>query len=90
MSSEDENKPKRLSTHLWHAKRLKMENTPTIQVDENRSVSFRMPITPTEKIRRPAWRQIKSGCILQDTSYLSLLVVKKANAEEWKLDGVLS
>lgn len=66
-------KPRLLSTHLWHAKRFKMEDSP----GADGQLQFRLPETPNEKVRRPAWRAMtKGGCTVQDTSHVQLLIVE--------------
>ncbi|KAK0464529.1 POP1-domain-containing protein [Desarmillaria tabescens] len=50
-----------LETHLWHAKRMKMENMWGI---------------PTEKAFRPSHRAAVRGSILHDASYQSLIELK--------------
>ncbi|THV05260.1 POP1-domain-containing protein [Dendrothele bispora CBS 962.96] len=48
-----------LETHLWHAKRMHMENM----------WGYRLAITPTEKAFRPSHRASVHGSILHDASY---------------------
>ncbi|KAJ3814661.1 POP1-domain-containing protein [Lentinula aff. lateritia] len=52
-----------LETHIWHAKRMKMENM----------WGYRLAVTPTEKAFRPSHRASIHGSILHDASYLSLI-----------------
>ncbi|KAG2135049.1 ribonucleases P/MRP protein subunit POP1-domain-containing protein [Suillus cothurnatus] len=55
-----------LETHIWHAKRMKMENM----------WGYRLAITPTEKSFRPSHRASMHGSILHDSSYHSLIELK--------------
>ncbi|KAG2145816.1 ribonucleases P/MRP protein subunit POP1-domain-containing protein [Suillus clintonianus] len=55
-----------LETHIWHAKRMKMENM----------WGYRLAITPTEKSFRPSHRASVHGSILHDSSYHSLIELK--------------
>ncbi|KAF9077548.1 POP1-domain-containing protein [Rhodocollybia butyracea] len=55
-----------LETHLWHAKRMKMENM----------WGYRLAVTPTEKAFRPSHRASIHGSILHDASYMSLIELK--------------
>ncbi|KAI3631556.1 hypothetical protein MIR68_010439 [Amoeboaphelidium protococcarum] len=68
----------RLQTHLWHAKRFKMENVPVV-LDDSSSDGvqyFRVPVTPNEKIHRKSYRTMhKSGCSLQDASFLQQICI---------------
>ncbi|VDC04482.1 unnamed protein product [Peniophora sp. CBMAI 1063] len=52
-----------LETHMWHAKRMKMENM----------WGFRLAVQPTEKSFRPSHRAAMHGAILHDASYFGLL-----------------
>ncbi|KZV71268.1 POP1-domain-containing protein [Peniophora sp. CONT] len=52
-----------LETHMWHAKRMKMENM----------WGFRLAVQPTEKSFRPSHRAAMHGAILHDASYYGLL-----------------
>ncbi|KAJ6584902.1 ribonucleases P/MRP protein subunit POP1-domain-containing protein [Mycena capillaripes] len=52
-----------LETHIWHAKRMKMENM----------WGYRLAITPTEKAFRPSHRASVHGAILHDASYQSII-----------------
>jgi len=55
-----------LPTHLYHAKRARIESR----------YGFSLPITPTEKSFRPAYRAShQSGFIAFDTSYFSTLIL---------------
>ncbi|KIK69651.1 hypothetical protein GYMLUDRAFT_212368 [Collybiopsis luxurians FD-317 M1] len=55
-----------LETHIWHAKRMKMENM----------WGYRLAVTPTEKAFRPSHRASIHGSILHDASYQSLVELK--------------
>ncbi|KAF8631784.1 hypothetical protein AX17_004999 [Amanita inopinata Kibby_2008] len=55
-----------LESHLWHAKRMKMEN----------KWGYRLAIYPTEKSFRPSYRASVQGSILHDASYLSVVELK--------------
>lgn len=55
-----------LETHIWHAKRMKMENM----------WGYRLAVTPTEKSFRPSYRASMHGSILHDSSYHSLIELK--------------
>ncbi|KAG9045755.1 hypothetical protein FS837_005712 [Tulasnella sp. UAMH 9824] len=55
-----------LETHIWHAKRMKMENL----------WGHRLAIHPTEKAFRPSHRAALHGSIVQDISYYGMLEVK--------------
>ncbi|KAJ4482259.1 POP1-domain-containing protein [Lentinula aciculospora] len=59
-----------LETHIWHAKRMKMENM----------WGYRLAVTPTEKAFRPSHRASMRGSILHDASYLSLVEMKGPQA----------
>ncbi|KAJ3747388.1 POP1-domain-containing protein [Lentinula detonsa] len=59
-----------LETHIWHAKRMKMENM----------WGYRLAVTPTEKAFRPSHRASIRGSILHDASYLSLIEMKGPEA----------
>ncbi|KAJ7459800.1 ribonucleases P/MRP protein subunit POP1-domain-containing protein [Mycena latifolia] len=52
-----------LETHIWHAKRMKMENM----------WGYRLAITPTEKAFRPSHRASVHGAILHDASYQTII-----------------
>ncbi|KAI3645196.1 hypothetical protein MP228_011360 [Amoeboaphelidium protococcarum] len=68
----------RLQTHLWHAKRFKMENMPVVLDDglSNSVQYFRVPVAPNEKIHRKSYRTMhKSGCSLQDASFLQQICI---------------
>ncbi|KAJ6619451.1 POP1-domain-containing protein [Mycena sp. CBHHK59/15] len=52
-----------LETHLWHAKRMKMENM----------WGYRLAETPTDKSFRPSHRASMHGAILHDASYQSII-----------------
>ncbi|KAF8225887.1 POP1-domain-containing protein [Tricholoma matsutake] len=55
-----------LESHLWHAKRMKMENM----------WGYRLAVHPTEKAFRPSHRASLHGSILHDASYHSLIELK--------------
>ncbi|ESK94957.1 rnase p protein subunit [Moniliophthora roreri MCA 2997] len=55
-----------LETHIWHAKRMKMENM----------WGYRLAVTPTEKAFRPSHRASIHGSILHDASYQALIELK--------------
>ncbi|KAF8895447.1 NUC188 domain-containing protein [Infundibulicybe gibba] len=55
-----------LETHLWHAKRMIMENI----------WGFRLAVRPTEKAFRPSHRAAVHGSILHDSSYFSLIEIR--------------
>ncbi|KAH9969481.1 NUC188 domain-containing protein [Russula dissimulans] len=57
-----------LETHLWHAKRMYMENM----------WGYRLAISPTEKSFRPSHRASVHGSILHDASYYGLIELKGA------------
>ncbi|KAF4617537.1 hypothetical protein D9613_005911 [Agrocybe pediades] len=67
-----------LETHIWHAKRMHMENL----------WGYRLAISPTEKSYRPSYRASIHGSILHDASYYSLLEIKgkKESAIQAMLD----
>ncbi|KAJ7254397.1 NUC188 domain-containing protein [Mycena haematopus] len=52
-----------LETHIWHAKRMKMQNM----------WGYRLAVTPTEKAFRPSHRASVHGSILHDASYQSTI-----------------
>ncbi|KAA1469823.1 POP1-domain-containing protein [Dentipellis sp. KUC8613] len=54
-----------LESHLWHAKRMHMENM----------WGYRLAVQPTEKSFRPSYRAAVHGAILHDASYYSLMQV---------------
>ena len=55
-----------LETHIWHAKRMHMENL----------WGYRLATTPTEKSFRPSHRASLHGCILHDASYEAIIELK--------------
>ncbi|PFH53963.1 hypothetical protein AMATHDRAFT_136328 [Amanita thiersii Skay4041] len=55
-----------LESHLWHAKRMKMENM----------WGYRLALHPTEKAFRSSHRASVHGSILHDASYFSLIELK--------------
>ncbi|CAL1712921.1 unnamed protein product [Somion occarium] len=55
-----------LETHLWHAKRMKMENM----------WGYRLAVQPTEKAFRPSHRAAVHGSILHDASYHGFIELK--------------
>ncbi|KAI0030429.1 NUC188 domain-containing protein [Vararia minispora EC-137] len=56
-------KKKWLESHLWHAKRMRMEDM----------WGYRLAVQPTEKAFRPSHRASVHGSILHDASYHSLI-----------------
>ncbi|EJC98842.1 POP1-domain-containing protein [Fomitiporia mediterranea MF3/22] len=59
-----------LETHIWHAKRMHMENM----------WGYRLAQTPTEKSFRPSHRASLHGCILHDASYEAIIELKGPEA----------
>ncbi|KAF9497689.1 POP1-domain-containing protein [Pleurotus eryngii] len=57
-----------LETHIWHAKRMKMEDI----------WGYRLAMQPTEKAFRPSHRAAQHGCIIHDASYLGLVEITGA------------
>ncbi|KAF4577137.1 hypothetical protein EYR36_005124 [Pleurotus pulmonarius] len=57
-----------LETHIWHAKRMKMEDV----------WGYRLAMHPTEKAFRPSHRAAQHGCIIHDASYLALIEISGA------------
>ncbi|KAG8816139.1 hypothetical protein FRC17_000417 [Serendipita sp. 399] len=55
-----------LETHIWHAKRMRMENL----------WGYRLALHPTEKSMRPSHRAAVHGCILHDSSYNAIIELK--------------
>ncbi|KAI0314024.1 POP1-domain-containing protein [Amylostereum chailletii] len=55
-----------LESHLWHAKRMKMDNM----------WGYRLAVQPTEKAFRPSHRASVHGSILHDASYYGLIELK--------------
>ncbi|KAJ7095926.1 NUC188 domain-containing protein [Mycena belliarum] len=55
-----------LETHIWHAKRMRMENM----------WGYRLAVTPTEKAFRPSHRASVHGSILHDASYQTIIQVQ--------------
>ncbi|KAG5638168.1 hypothetical protein H0H81_001464 [Sphagnurus paluster] len=55
-----------LETHIWHAKRMKMENM----------WGYRLAVQPTEKAYRPSHRASVLGSIIHDASYYALVELK--------------
>ncbi|KAI9058196.1 POP1-domain-containing protein [Trametes sanguinea] len=55
-----------LETHIWHAKRMHMENM----------WGYRLAVTPTEKSFRPSHRASVHGSILHDASYYATIEIK--------------
>ncbi|KAI0763628.1 POP1-domain-containing protein [Trametes elegans] len=55
-----------LETHVWHAKRMHMDNL----------WGYRLAITPTEKSFRPSHRASVHGSILHDASYFATIELK--------------
>ncbi|KAJ9106265.1 hypothetical protein QFC21_001410 [Naganishia friedmannii] len=52
-----------LETHVWHAKRMEMEDL----------WGYRIARTPNRKSHRPAHRAAHNGCIIHDSSYYATL-----------------
>ncbi|KAG6900179.1 hypothetical protein C0993_001891 [Termitomyces sp. T159_Od127] len=57
-----------LETHIWHAKRMKMDNM----------WGYRLAVQPTEKSYRPSHRASVHGSIIHDASYHSIIELKGA------------
>ncbi|KAG9057294.1 hypothetical protein FS842_007652 [Serendipita sp. 407] len=55
-----------LETHIWHAKRMKMENI----------WGYRLALHPTEKSMRPSHRAAVHGCIVHDSSYMAIIELR--------------
>ncbi|CDO71682.1 hypothetical protein BN946_scf184915.g26 [Trametes cinnabarina] len=55
-----------LETHIWHAKRMHMDNM----------WGYRLAVTPTEKSFRPSHRASVHGSILHDASYFATIEIK--------------
>ncbi|KAK2465239.1 hypothetical protein APHAL10511_002593 [Amanita phalloides] len=55
-----------LESHIWHAKRMKMENM----------WGYRLAVQPTEKSFRSSHRASMHGSIIHDASYTSVIEVK--------------
>ncbi|KAJ7212167.1 NUC188 domain-containing protein [Mycena pura] len=55
-----------LETHIWHAKRMHMENM----------WGYRLAVTPTEKAFRASHRASVHGAILHDASYQSIIQLR--------------
>ncbi|KAH0586339.1 hypothetical protein H2248_007583 [Termitomyces sp. 'cryptogamus'] len=55
-----------LETHIWHAKRMKMDNL----------WGYRLAVHPTEKSYRPSHRASVHGSIIHDASYHSIIELK--------------
>ncbi|KAL5512825.1 hypothetical protein ACEPAG_3091 [Sanghuangporus baumii] len=66
-----------LETHIWHAKRMHMENM----------WGYRLAKTPTEKAFRPSHRASVHGCILHDASYEAII---ELNGAEHVLKEILA
>ncbi|KAF8073840.1 NUC188 domain-containing protein [Lyophyllum atratum] len=71
-----------LETHIWHAKRMKMENmwgyrlVCLFLIDALHTLTAHQAIHPTEKAFRPSHRASIHGSILHDASYYSLVELK--------------
>ena len=65
-----------LETHIWHAKRMHMNNM----------WGYRLAVTPTEKSFRPSHRASYHHAILHDASYMGLIEIK---GPEEILKGIL-
>ncbi|KAF9651561.1 POP1-domain-containing protein [Thelephora ganbajun] len=59
-----------LETHIWHAKRMKMETL----------WGYRLALHPTEKAFRSSHRASRHGCILHDASYHEIIEVRAPQA----------
>ncbi|KAL0580130.1 Ribonucleases P/MRP protein subunit pop1 [Marasmius crinis-equi] len=59
-----------LETHIWHAKRMHMDNM----------WGYRLAVTPTEKSFRPSHRASEHHAILHDASYMGLIELKGPEA----------
>ncbi|KAF9475642.1 POP1-domain-containing protein [Pholiota conissans] len=55
-----------LETHLWHAKRMHMENM----------WGYRLAVSPTDKTYRPSHRASMHDAIIHDASYYSCIEIK--------------
>ncbi|KAF7299081.1 hypothetical protein MIND_00856400 [Mycena indigotica] len=55
-----------LETHIWHAKRMHMENM----------WGYRLAVTPTEKAFRPSHRASVHGSIIHDASYYATFQIR--------------
>ncbi|RXW24492.1 hypothetical protein EST38_g1333 [Candolleomyces aberdarensis] len=55
-----------LETHIWHSKRMRMENM----------WGYRLAVKPTEKAYRPSHRASVQGSIIHDASYYSLVELR--------------
>ncbi|XP_060081712.1 ribonucleases P/MRP protein subunit POP1-like [Ylistrum balloti] len=65
-----------LETHIWHAKRFKMEE----------KWGYKIPLQPTDKSKRAAYRSTKHHCLIQDHSYMCCIELK--GPEHCLLDGL--
>ncbi|OWF43056.1 ribonucleases P/MRP protein subunit POP1-like isoform X2 [Mizuhopecten yessoensis] len=65
-----------LETHIWHAKRFKMEE----------KWGYKIPIQPTDKSKRASYRSTKHHCLIQDHSYMCCIELK--GPEHCLLDGL--
>ncbi|XP_033736638.1 ribonucleases P/MRP protein subunit POP1-like [Pecten maximus] len=65
-----------LETHIWHAKRFKMEE----------KWGYKIPIQPTDKSKRASYRSTKRHCLIQDHSYMCCIELK--GPEHCLLDGL--
>ena len=71
-----------LETHLWHAKRMNMQNmwgyrlVSTVFQSIYISVHPRQAVKPSEKAFRPSHRASVHGSIIHDASYMSLIELK--------------
>ncbi len=64
-------KDKRLETHLWHAKRMKMQ----------RYFGYKIAQTPNEKSSRACFRYAKHDCLIYDKSYMHLAILEFSHLE---------
>jgi len=72
-----------LETHLWHSKRFKM----TLNNDEKYKFwNYLIPLHSNEKSFRSCNRELSSGCIMQDISYMDC---SKLYGSELKLNQLL-
>ncbi|KAJ7670280.1 NUC188 domain-containing protein [Mycena rosella] len=61
-----------LETHIWHAKRMRMENMWGYRLVCS-TRRFPIAVTPTEKAFRPSHRASVHGAILHDASYQTII-----------------
>lgn len=65
-----------LETHIWHAKRFKMEE----------KWGYKIPLQPTDKSKRACYRSTKHHCLIQDHSYMCCIELR--GPENQLLDGL--